>query len=459
VRSNYPNGLTSNFIYDDLNRVTALNATRASYNYTLGPTGNRQSAVESSGRTLNWSYDGIYRLTQESISGDPHSVNGAVSYGLDPVGNRLSQASSLTGIAAGSFSYDADDRILATETYDNNGNTLVTGARTLTYDFENRLKTMTMGSSTVTIVYDADGNRVAKTANGVTTQYLVDDLNPTGYAQVVEELTNGAVTRQYSYGLQRINQNQLINNTWTPSLYGYDGFGSVRTLTDSTGTVTDTYDYDAWGNAVNTTGTTPNVYLYRGEQYDPDLRLYYLRARYLNSLTGRFLARDSALGGFGKPATLHKYAYSGADPVNRVDPSGDMEIEDALLAARALRLSEGAKSIGCAAGLAGVATTWLMGMRADGVAGTLTLAACGTLATETATKDPFGVVTKVWKWSGALEKFVGVAQCGYLFYKMLNAMAEKAGPALTDEEITNQVMEGAVLGFECGVFIGAEALL
>jgi RHS repeat-associated protein len=319
----YPNGLQSSFTYDDLNRITAMNAAKASYSYTLGPTGNRTAAVESTGRTLNWSYDGIYRLTNEAISQDPHSVNGSVGYGVDPVGNRLSQTSSLSAIPSGSYTYDGDDRMLSTETYDNNGNTLVTGARTFTYDFENRLKTMTMGSATATIVCDGDGNRVAKTANGVTTQYLVDDLNPTGYAQVVEELTAGAVTRQYTYGLQRISENQLISSTWTPSFYGYDGFGSVRTLTDSTGTVTDTYDYDAWGNTVNQVGDdTPNVYLYRGEQYDPDMQLYYLRARYLNPTTGRLLSTDPARGDATSPFTLNRYNYADADPVDRIDPSG-----------------------------------------------------------------------------------------------------------------------------------------
>jgi hypothetical protein len=34
------------------------------------------------------------------------------------------------------------------------------------------------------------------------TRYLVDDLNPTGYAQVVEESVNGSAQRAYSYGLQ-----------------------------------------------------------------------------------------------------------------------------------------------------------------------------------------------------------------------------------------------------------------
>jgi len=43
----------------------------------------------------------------------------------------------------------------------------------------------------------------------------------------------------------------------------------VRALTDVNATVTDTYDYDAWGNTVNQTGSTPDVYRYRGEQYDP----------------------------------------------------------------------------------------------------------------------------------------------------------------------------------------------
>jgi hypothetical protein len=44
------------------------------------------------GRTLTWSYDGIYRLTNETISSDPTGKNGSVGYGLDPVGNRLRRA-------------------------------------------------------------------------------------------------------------------------------------------------------------------------------------------------------------------------------------------------------------------------------------------------------------------------------------------------------------------------------
>ena len=78
------------------------------------------------------------------------------------------------------------------------------------------------------MVYDAFGNRVSKTVNGITaTQYLIKaDVNPTGYPQVVEELSGpigaGTVTRTYTYGFQRISQNLSPavsgNSTWTPSL-------------------------------------------------------------------------------------------------------------------------------------------------------------------------------------------------------------------------------------------------
>src|SRR5438034_6947266 len=84
-------------------------------------------------------------------------------------------------------------------------------------------------------VYDGDGNRVSETVGGSTTKFLVDDHNPTGLPQVLDEIVSGAVTRTYAYGLQRITENQLISGNWTPSFYGYDGHGNVTFLTNSTG--------------------------------------------------------------------------------------------------------------------------------------------------------------------------------------------------------------------------------
>jgi len=104
-------------------------------------------------------------------------------------------------VPGGSFSYDANDRI-GGDTFDANGNTISSAGISYGYDFENRL----LMRGAVTIVYDGDGNRVSETAGGVTTKYLVDTLNPTGYAQVMDELANGAVTRTYAYGLRRISE-------------------------------------------------------------------------------------------------------------------------------------------------------------------------------------------------------------------------------------------------------------
>jgi len=95
-----------------------------------------------------------------------------------------------------------------------------------------------------------------------------------------------------------------------------------------------TYDYDAFGVLIHSTGTTPNNYLFAGEQFDPDLNLYYNRARYLNTSTGRFWSMDSHDGNDEEPLSLHKYLYAGADSVNESDPSGhDFGIVDALIVA------------------------------------------------------------------------------------------------------------------------------
>ena len=283
-------------------------------------------AAEVNGRTTNWGYDGIYRLSNEAISNAPSGKNGTVAYTLDPVGNRLSDSSSLSGVTSTSSTFDADDR-LASESYDSDGNTISIGGKTFSFDSENHL--VSMNGGTATILYDGDGNRVAKTIGGVTTRYLVTDLNPTGYPQVVEELVNSAVTREYSYGLQRIDEYQEISNTWTPSFYGYDGGGTVRLLTNTAGSVTDTYEFDAWGNKVSTTGTTPNNFLYRSEQYDSDLGLYYLRARYYNPADWEVYVEGSVGGPKpNDPKSLHKYLYVGGDPVSRIDPRGRADEEE-----------------------------------------------------------------------------------------------------------------------------------
>ncbi len=237
----------------------------------------------------------------------------AISY--DPVRNRTQRVSTLPGFPGGLTNYNANDQ-LSTDTYDANGNTTASIGLGYAYDFENHL----IQQGGITVIYDGDGNRASKTVTGVKTTYLVDTQNPTGYAQVITE-TTGNTTRQYVLGLERVSE-RIAGGTTTTLFYDYDGHGLVRALTDTTGNVTDTYDYDAFGNLIHSTGTTPNNYLFVGEQFDPDLHLYYNRARYLSVSTGRFWSMDTDEGRDIVPLSLHKYLYANASPVNRRDPTG-----------------------------------------------------------------------------------------------------------------------------------------
>ncbi len=316
----YPNGVAHTYAYDTLNRLTQVGAAKgtalSSHTYTLGAAGNRLSVAELSGRNVAYGYDSLYRLTSETVTADPHSHNFTNGYAYDAVGNR--QQLTVNGVTANTYTYDSDDR-LGSDQYDADGNTTNSLGVASSYDFENHL----IQKGGVTVVYDGDGNRVAETVGGATTNYLVDTQNPTGYAQVVDELVSGAVTRTYSYGLERISEKQTISGTATTSFYGYDGHGSVRQLTNSTGVVTDAYDYDSFGKLINSTGSTPNNYLFAGEAYDAALGLYYNRARYMNTATGRFWSIDDHEGDDEDPTTLHKYAYTGDDPTDRTDASGN----------------------------------------------------------------------------------------------------------------------------------------
>ena len=224
------------------------------------------------------------------------------------------------------------------DTVDNNGNTVTspiahladhTGTYTDTYDFRNKLiRRVYTGGKVVDLSYDADGNRVSKIVlDGLTNysehHYLVDMNNHTGYAQVVEEKdSSGNLLRTNFYGHDLVKTNFVTEGY--ERYYQYDGLGSVRALSDGNGDITDEYTYDAFGILIDSTGDTPNQYLYTGEQWDSDLGMYFLRARYLNVSTGRFSNMDTYEGRNGEPLTLHKYLYVHANPISGIDPSGNL---------------------------------------------------------------------------------------------------------------------------------------
>jgi RHS repeat-associated protein len=337
----YPNGTVASYTYDDLNRLTNIgnkksdNSVISSYGYSLGASGNRTNVMEATGRTVGYGYDDLYRLTAENIL-DPAHGNRSIGYSYDNVGNRQAKTDvTAASTATTSYVYDDNDRLLSESTvdsaagvtntaygYDNNGSTRsksdATGTTSYNYDFENRLIHLDAPGKTIGYQYDSDGNRTQSKVNGVATNYLVDTNRD--YAQVLEERdAAGSLIASYTYGDDLISQKRGT----AVSYYHYDGQMSTRQLSNGAVGVTDTYSFDAFGNLLNSSGTTLNDYLYTGEQYDPNSHFYYLRSRYYNQQAGRFVSLDSFDGRSADPLSLHKYLYTAGNPINHLDPGGD----------------------------------------------------------------------------------------------------------------------------------------
>jgi len=175
---------------------------------------------------------------------------------------------------------------------------------------------------------DGDGILESRTAHGVTTQFLTDDGVLNGYPQVLAEVVGGAVVRSYTYGNGRISMTDLTQNR--TYYFITDAQGSVRGLMDESGNVTDSQDFAADGLAINHTGTTVCPFGFQGEYTDADTGLVYLRARWMDPQTGRFMGMDSFEGDQEDPLSLHKYLFvKGDGGVNASDPSGNATIFEA----------------------------------------------------------------------------------------------------------------------------------
>ena len=328
----YPNGASVSYAYDINNRLTNLNhyatvGQIASYAYTLGAIGNRTRIDEANGISRQYEYDKLYRLTKEQVTDPANTQSYSNDFTYDAVDNRLNRTKTpvASPVVSTDYSYNAADQLVSengvTYTYDLNGSltskTDGGGTTTYAYDYDNRMIRVTSPTGTTTYAYDSDGNRVESASAAETVKYLIDTNR--SLSQVLGEYkSDGTLIASYTYADDLISMTRGGQTYW----YHFDGLGSTRMLTDESGTVTDTYDYDAFGNLIVKTGTTENPFLFTGQQYDANIGFYHLRARYYQPEAGRFTTVDPWEGDVYAPATLHRYLYTQNDPVNKLDPSG-----------------------------------------------------------------------------------------------------------------------------------------
>jgi RHS repeat-associated protein len=274
-----PNGVSTEYVYDPGSRLTAL-----VYRNALGPLGE-------------------------------------LTYQYDPAGNRVavggSFARTLLPDPVPSATYDAANRQLTfgdkTMTFDANGNlttlTEPTGTTTYTWDARNRLSALS-GATTGSFAYDAQGRRAWKTIDGDSVGFQYDRLG------MIREVTGG---REFRH-LRGLGIDETLARTDLESTLYFlsDGLPSVLALVDTTGNIATTYGYEPFGRTV-VGGVLPTNRLQFSRREHDGGGLYYFRARYLHVGLGRFIQQDPAgLAG----GDVNMYAYVRNNPLLLIDPLG-----------------------------------------------------------------------------------------------------------------------------------------
>jgi RHS repeat-associated protein len=228
--------------------------------------------------------------------------------------NRLLRSESLSGITT--YSYDAAGNRRSLETPSGD-------LTTYTWNGENQLAQVELPTGdVVTYVWDPvnklSEERVVTRDDGVTQlTYLWDNNN------VLRETDDvGTVEAEYTYQPEPYGDLVSQRRDADSRFYWFDALGSTTALTDDTGTVTDEARYQAFGQEVDSTGSTKTPYRWVGRigyRRDETTGLFNLRARDYDSVPGRFLSQDS-IGLASGDSNFYRYAMN--NPVVLVDPSG-----------------------------------------------------------------------------------------------------------------------------------------
>ena len=325
----WPDGLAVTYAFDAANRFSSVGNSPATVTAGYDSLSRLNALTRTSGSSSAVGYDPADRMTSLAHAFTPSTGNQTWGYSYTPA-SQLTTTTSTNSVfdwnpaAAGAVNTVADglDRNATVagvgQAYDAFGNLTSDGTRHFIYDTENRLLTES-GPVTLALSYDPMGRLQQSVINGATTQFLYD-----GDALVGEYPASGNTPlRRYVHGPGV--DNPLIwyeGGTMTTANASYlitDRQGSIAGTANTSGSVTATYEYDAYGapNAWGTVGSTTR-FRYTGQAVIPEAQLYYYKARVYDPVFGRFLQTDPV--GYGPD--VNWYAYVGNDPVNHADPTG-----------------------------------------------------------------------------------------------------------------------------------------
>ncbi|HAK59559.1 MAG TPA: hypothetical protein DCO77_04140 [Nitrospiraceae bacterium] len=181
--------------------------------------------------------------------------------------------------------------------------------RTITYDYDNKPDTVTLGGSTTRFVYDGNGARIKK----------ITPTDTTLYVGKLYECKASACSKYIFAGGKRI----ALKASVTDILYYHqDHLGSSRIVTDATGEVKEEVFYDPFGATRADVGTVSVNHKYTSQEFDAETGLYFYNARYYDPVLGRFISPDTIVPRFADPQSLNRYSYVNNNPLNYIDPSG-----------------------------------------------------------------------------------------------------------------------------------------
>jgi RHS repeat-associated protein len=277
--------------------VLATNAPGQTVSAWTGSAGDGQWATAG-----NWNPSGVPVAPNEAIV----NITATIALPTTSTGSLFLQSSTinLTVPATATIS----------PTYDANGNLTSNGnGQTYTWDAENRLVTVTYsGGAASNFNYDALGQRVSiieKNSSGTVTgtkQFIWAD----GRMQEQRDSTGTTVTAQFYSQGEQIGGNKYF--------YTADHLGSIREITNSTGSIIARYDYDPFGRSTLVSGTNLSDFQYAGMYMHQPSGLNLTLFRAYDPNTGRWLSRDP----LAEAAGINLYQYVGNEPVNGIDPDG-----------------------------------------------------------------------------------------------------------------------------------------